>query len=65
MLKANVRDAVALMEMAAILDNEIPKGKGGWNEFKVSQKITQLRGQQDLFKGIKISNGIFHGVLLL
>ena len=46
MLEANIRDAVALIEMAEILESDIEGGNGEWDEFTASEKLKELRSQQ-------------------
>ena len=51
MKSANIRDAVALIEMADILDRGMAK-REDWDELKVAEKLKKLRGQQALNKGL-------------
>ena len=51
MKSANIRDAVALMEMADILERGMAKNED-WDELKVAKKLKKLRGQQALNKGL-------------
>ena len=51
MKSANLRDAVALIEMADILERGMNSGED-WNELKVAEKLKKLRQQQALNKGL-------------
>ena len=50
MKAAHVRDAVALIEFADILEREMGEGKP-WDELKAANKLKQLRKQQAFNKG--------------
>lgn len=51
MKRANVRDAVALIEFAELLEDEMKNGKA-WDELKAAKKLKELRQQQLLNKGL-------------
>ena len=51
MKNANMRDVVAIMELAAILEDGISKGED-WDELKVSNVLKDLRKKQKYFKGL-------------
>jgi Xaa-Pro aminopeptidase len=48
--KANIKDAVAVVEMAAKLEEGMANGEE-WTELKVSKKLENFRSQQEWFKG--------------
>ena len=54
MKESYIRDSVAIMEVAAILDEEIPKGKY-WDEFTASEKLKKLRSKQKYNRGQSFS----------
>lgn len=51
MKAANIRDAVALIEFADILEQGMAKGEE-WDELKAASKLKKLRQQQPLNKGL-------------
>ena len=51
MKNANVRDVVAIMELAATLEDGILRGEN-WDELKVSKVLKNLRKKQKHFKGL-------------
>ena len=51
MKNANVRDVVAIMELAANLEDGILRGEQ-WDELKVSKALKNLRKKQKHFKGL-------------
>ena len=51
MKNANVRDVVAIMELAATLEDGIIKGED-WDELKVSKVLKKFRKKQKHFKGL-------------
>ena len=55
MKNANVRDAVAIIELAATLEEGILKGEQ-WDELKVAEALKGFRKQQKYFKPKKSSS---------
>ena len=51
MKNANVRDAVAIIKLAATLEEGILKGEQ-WDELKVAEALKGFRKQQKYFKGL-------------
>ncbi len=51
MLNAHIRDSVALIEMADILEKGMER-KEHWDELKVAKKLKALRRAQNLNKGL-------------
>ena len=51
MKNANVRDVLAIIELATILEDGLLKGEH-WDELKVSQVLEDLRKKQKHFKGL-------------
>ena len=51
MKAAHLRDAVALIEFADLLENEMKKGNV-WDELKAARKLKEFRQKQPLSKGI-------------
>ena len=51
MKNANVRDAVAIIELAATLEDGILKAEQ-WDELKVAEALKGFRKQQKYFKGL-------------
>lgn len=49
MKNANIRDAVALIEMASEVEHGMANGEN-WTELKVAKKLEKLRSQQKHFK---------------
>ena len=51
MKNANLRDVVAIIELAATLEEGILKGED-WDELKVAKVLKDLRKKQKYFKGL-------------
>jgi Xaa-Pro aminopeptidase len=51
MKAANIRDGVALIEFADILERGMERGED-WDELKAAQKLGELRRAQDLNRGL-------------
>lgn len=51
MENANLRDSVALISFAAMLENSIKNGQEEWDELQVSHRLLEFRKKQDLFQG--------------
>ncbi len=51
MKASHIRDAVALIEFAALLESEMKSGIK-WDELKAAKKLKELRQQQALNKGL-------------
>ena len=49
MIKSHIRDAVALCQFAAHLEEEIVNGAEDWTELSASQLLMDYRSKQDLF----------------
>ena len=50
MKNANIKDVVAIIELATMLEDGLLRGEH-WDELKVSQVLEDLRKQQKYFKG--------------
>ena len=51
MKNANIRDAVAIIELAATLEDGLLKGEN-WDELKVAKTLKNLRKKQKYYKGL-------------
>ena len=51
MKSANIRDSVAIMELASTLEDGILGGEH-WDELKVAKELEDLRKQQQYYKGL-------------
>ena len=51
MKSANIRDVVAIIELATMLEDGLLRGEH-WDELKVSQVLEDLRNKQKYFKGL-------------
>ena len=50
MKRANIRDAVALIELASEVEHDITSGEKDWTELKVAMRLKALRSQQMHFR---------------
>ena len=50
MKRANIRDAVALIELASEVEHDITSGEEDWTELKVAMRLKALRSQQMHFR---------------
>ena len=55
MRQANIRDAVALIELASELEQGMSEGEY-WDELKASNRIKKLRSQQLYNKGVSFGS---------
>lgn len=61
MRKAHVRDAAAVCDFIAYMEDQIKLGSDNWDEMQVARVVNEFRLEQDLNKGIAFETIVGYG----